>query len=76
EMTERLTDDAIGVFDRLIGRLFRRADRRASSALQRHARTINEKVRLLTKIGGALIDAKESGQDPFGAMAKVMPWDE
>jgi len=76
ETTERLTDDAIGVFDRLIGRLFRRAERRASTELQRNARTINEKVRLLTKIGGALIDAKESGQDPFGAMAKVMPWDE
>jgi len=76
ETTERLTDDTIGVFDRLIGRLFRRAERRASTELQRNARTINEKVRLLTKIGGALIDAKESGQDPFDAMAKVMPWDE
>jgi TnpA family transposase len=76
DTTERLTDDAIGVFDRLIGRLFRRAERRASTELQRDARSINEKVRLLTKIGGALIDAKESGQDPFDAMAKVMPWDE
>lgn len=62
--------------NRLIGRLFRRAERRASTELQRDARSINEKVRLLTKIGGALIDAKESGQDPFDAMAKVMPWDE
>jgi len=76
DTTERLTDDAVGVFDRLIGRLFRRADRRASAELQRDARTINEKVRLLTKIGGALIDAKDSGQDPFEAMATVMPWDE
>ena len=75
DTTERLTDDAVGVFDRLIGRLFRRAERRASTELQRDARSINEKVRLLTKIGGALIDAKESGQDPFDAMAKVIPWD-
>lgn len=51
DTTERLTDDAIGVFDRLIGRLFRRAERRASAELQRDARSINEKVRLLTRIG-------------------------
>jgi TnpA family transposase len=76
DTTERLTDDAIGVFDRLIGRLFRRAERRASAELQRDARSINEKVRLLTRIGAALIDARESGQDPFDAMAKIIPWDE
>ena len=74
DSTERLTDDAIGVFDRLIGRLFRRAERRASADLQRDARTINEKVRLLIKVGEVLISAKESGEEPFGAVARVIPW--
>ena len=74
DTTERLTDDAIGVFDRLIGRLFRRAERRASADLQRDARTINEKVRLLIKVGEVLISAKESGEEPFGAVARVIPW--
>ncbi|NUB13739.1 hypothetical protein GAY28_14130 [Azospirillum brasilense] len=54
ETTTRLTDEAVGLFDRLIGRLFRRAERRAAEDLQTHARAINEKVRLLAKLGDAV----------------------
>lgn len=72
---ERLTDDAIGIFDRLIGRLFRRAERRASNELQQNARTINEKLRLLAQLGDALLDAKASGADALSAVAEVMPWE-
>ena len=72
---ERLTDDAIGVFDRLVGRLFRRAERRASSELQQNAWTINEKLRLLAQLGDALFDAKATGTDAFSAVANVIPWE-
>lgn len=75
ETIARLTDDAIGVFDRLIGRLFRRAERRASATLQRDARTINDKVRLFSRIGDALLAARPTGEDAFAAMDKVIPWD-
>ena len=71
----RLTDEAIGVCDRLFGRLFRRAERRASESLQRDARTINDKIRLFTKIGDALIEAKASGGDAFAAVGNVIPWE-
>jgi len=71
----RLTDEAIGIFDRLFGRLFRRAERRASESLQRDARTINDKIRLFTKIGDALIEAKASGGDAFTAVGNVISWE-
>jgi TnpA family transposase len=71
----RLTDDAIGIFDRLIGRLFRRAERGAATTLQRNARTINEKLRLLAQLGDALLEAKSSGASAIDAVAKIIPWD-
>ena len=55
----RLTDEAIGLFDRLIGRMFRRAERRASANLHTNARSLNDKVRLLTKLGDALFGPNE-----------------
>ena len=54
ESITRLTDEAIGMFDRLIGGLFRRAERRAAEALQANARAVNDKIRLLARLGDAL----------------------
>lgn len=76
EAITRLTDDAIGMFDRLIGGLFRRAERRASEALQVNARAINDKVRLLAKLGEALIEAHNIGADAFAAIETVLPWEQ
>jgi hypothetical protein len=41
--------------------MFRRAEVREQDALMRDARAINDKVRLLAKLGAALIEARESG---------------
>jgi hypothetical protein len=38
-------------------------------------RAINDKVRLLAKLGGALIEARESGADWQAAVASVIGWD-
>ncbi|WP_372399932.1 Tn3 family transposase [Azospirillum sp. HJ39] len=75
ETIPRLTDDAISVFDRLIGQLFRRAERRANATLQSDARAINDKVRLFSRIGDALLAARQAGEDAFAAMDKIIPWD-
>jgi hypothetical protein len=50
ETISRLTDEVVGMFDRLIGKLFRRAERRAAEDLRANARAINEKLRLLVKL--------------------------
>lgn len=71
----RLTDDGVSLFDRAVGRMFRRAEVREQDALLRNARAINDKVRLLAKLGGALIEARNSGADLDKAVAAAIGWD-
>ena len=46
DTTTRLTDDGVGLFDRAVGRMFRRAEAREDDAVLRDARAVNDKVRL------------------------------
>lgn len=71
----RLTDEAVGLFDRLVGGLFRRAERRAASELQANARAVNDKIRLLARVGHALIAVRDAQGDAFAAIESVIPWD-
>lgn len=75
DVSETLTDLAIDVFDRLVGSLFRRAERRHADAFHRNGRAITEKVDLYAKLGAALIAAKDSGGDAFAAIEQVIPWE-
>ena len=75
DTTMRLTDDGIALFDRAVGRMFRRAERREENALLRDARAVNDKVRLLAKLGTALIKAKADGGDLDGAVATAVGWE-
>jgi hypothetical protein len=71
----RLTDDGVSLFDRAVGRMFRRAEVREQDALLRNARVINDKVRLLAKLGSALIQARDCGADLDEAVAAAVGWD-
>ncbi|MDQ2802514.1 MAG: Tn3 family transposase [Pseudomonadota bacterium] len=75
DFTASLTDQAIDLFDRLVGGIFRKAERRHARAFQADARAINEKVRLYARIGVALIAAQTDQQDAFGAIRSVIPWE-
>jgi TnpA family transposase len=74
DLTASLTDQAVDLFDRLIGTMFRKADERHARAFQADGRAINEKVRLYARIGAALIAARDNKQDAFDAIAAVIPW--
>jgi hypothetical protein len=71
----RLTDDGVALFDRAVGRMFRRAELREEDALLRDARAVNDKVRLLAKLGTALIKAKADKADLDGAVATAVGWE-
>jgi hypothetical protein len=71
----RLTDDTVALFDRAVGRMFRRAETRERDALLRDTRAINDKVRLLARLGTALIEARENGADLQEAVASAIGWD-
>ena len=69
-----MTDQAVDLFDRLVGAMFRKAEGRHARAFQSDGRAINEKVRLYARIGAALIAAHDKKQDAFGAIITVIPW--
>ena len=75
DTTVRLTDDGVALFDRAVGRMFRRAEVREEDAVLRDARAVNDKVRLLAKLGTALIKAKAGGADLDGAVATAVGWE-
>ena len=75
ELAARLTDQAIDLFDRLVGAMFRKAEGRHARAFQADARAINEKVRLYARVGAALITARDQKQDAFGAITTVIEWE-
>jgi hypothetical protein len=75
DLSATRTDQAIDLFDRLVGTMFRKAENRYVRAFQADGRSINDKVRLYARVGAALITAQESKQDPFDAIAAVIPWE-
>jgi hypothetical protein len=75
DLAASLTDQAIDLFDRLVGAMFRKAEGRQARAFQSDARAINEKVRLYARTGAALISAHDGEQDAFGAITSVIEWE-
>ena len=74
DTTTRLTDDGVALFDRAVGRMFRRAEAREEYAVLRDARAINDKVHLFAKLGAALIEANSDGTDLGTAVASSIGW--
>lgn len=70
-----LIDEIIELHDRFIGSLFSKAKRNHADQFQQDGKAINDKVRLYSRIGRALLDAKQSGMDPFSAIEAIISWD-
>ena len=75
ELGPRLTDEALDVHDKLVGRMFRRAERRQLAALSHDRRMINRTLRLFAKVGAELVTAKTDGRDGFAAIEGAIGWD-
>lgn len=74
ELTATLTDEALNMFERLIGSMFKKTERAHADEFHSSGKAINEKVRLYARIGEALITARTSGVDAFAAIEAVLPW--
>lgn len=68
-----VTDEIIDLHDRIIGKLFNAAKNKHQQQFRASGKAINDKVRMYGRIGQALIEAKQSGSDPFAAIEAVMP---
>ncbi|WP_026551268.1 Tn3 family transposase, partial [Arthrobacter sp. H20] len=75
ESTATVTDEIIDLHNRIIGKIFNTAKNRHQQQFQASGKAINDKVRLYGRVGKALLEAKESGADPFAAIESVMPWE-
>ena len=75
EATVTLSDAAASMFERLVGKLFHRAETQEQNAVKRDRRTINAKVRPPRLPGEALIAARADGGDPMAAVEAVIGWD-
>jgi TnpA family transposase len=76
ESIATVTDEVIDLHDRILGRLFSTAKHKHREQFHQQGKAINDKVRLYSKIGHALLDAKQSGSDPYAAIEAVIPWDD
>jgi len=74
ELTATLTDEALNMFEHLIGQMFKKSERTHAEQFHASGRSINEKVRLYARVGRALIEARSSGGDVFAAIEAVLPW--
>ena len=75
ELTATLIDEALNMFERLIGGLFKKSERAHAEQFHRSGKLINDKVRLYARIGHALIEARAAGTDAFAAIESVVSWD-
>jgi hypothetical protein len=70
-----LIDEIIDLHDRFMGALFSKAKRNHAARFQESGKAINDKVRLYSRVGRALLEAKQSGRDPFAAIEEIIPWE-
>jgi hypothetical protein len=75
ETKATVIDQTLDLHDRMIGALFNRAKHRHAEEFQQSGKAIHDKVRLYWRIGEALLEAKQSGVDPFGAIEAIIPWE-
>ena len=73
ELKATLTDEALRMFEPLVGQLFKKSERTHAEPFHASGKSINEKVRLYARVGQALIQARFSGGDVFAAIEAVLP---
>ncbi|WP_406812730.1 hypothetical protein [Klebsiella aerogenes] len=68
-----MIDELVDLHDRIPVKLFSGAKHKHQQQFQKQGKAINDKVRLYSGIGRALLEAKESGSDPYAAIEAVIP---
>ncbi|EIM30400.1 Tn3 family transposase [Microvirga lotononidis] len=74
EMEAELTDAAITMFDKMIGSVFRKADRQHKEQVVSRAKTIDSAARALIDMAKAMLKARARGADPLMAVEQTIGW--
>ena len=75
ESMATVTDEIIELHDRIIGRLIRTAQNKHNQTTLASRSTVTAMMRLHSKLGDALFEAKENGEDPFAAIETAIGWE-
>lgn len=75
ESMATVTDEIIDLHDRILIKLFAHARNKHQQRFHSQGKAINDKVRLYSAIGHALLQAKDNGENAFEAIEQVIPWD-
>ena len=73
ELSQDLTDQALDQFDRLLGELQRKGERRQEKHLRLNSRKMNSHLTILTKAAEAFLLARAGGTDPVQALLDNVP---
>jgi len=76
ESTATITDEIIDLHDRIIEKLFNTAKNTHQKQFQQSGKAINHQMLLYSKIGQALLDAKQNETDLFVAIESVISWED
>lgn len=76
EIRATLIDEIIDLHDKIMGKIFSKARRTQADQLQKSSKTIHAKLRQYLHIGEALLTAKQTGNDPYYAIEKILPWED
>ena len=75
EMEAILTDAALVMFDKMLGGVYRRADRTYRENLVHRAKALDASARALLYMAKAMLAAKESGEDQDAAVERSLGWE-
>jgi TnpA family transposase len=75
ETKASIIDEIIEMNDKIIGSLFRYAKNTQTQKMQDSGKSMGEQLGIFFKIGSALLDARETGEDPFEAVESVISWE-
>jgi TnpA family transposase len=75
EMEASLTDAALVMFDKMLGGVFRRADRERKENVVDRAKTLDASMRALIGMAKAMLMAKASGADQDTAVENALGWE-
>lgn len=73
ELSQDLTDQALDQFDRLLGDLLRKGERRQEKRLKINSRQMNSHLAIFTKAAEAFLLARTEGNDPVQALLDKVP---
>lgn len=75
ETKASIIDEIIEMNDKILGSMFRYAKNTQAQKMQESGKSMGEQLGIFFKIGNALLDAKETGEDPFDAVESVISWE-